>query len=116
VLVCDLPGILCDVVQHLLEGQSDLALVGGPVRASDLLVAALSTQPDVVIIDLADPDLPPVGEALLRQAPAVGLLGVIPNDGRAFLYQLRPERVALGELSAEGLLDAVRAAAATAWH
>jgi hypothetical protein len=116
VLIGDLPNMLSDVVEHLLEGQSEFALVGRPVGSGDLLPVACSTRPDVVIIELADPELPPIGEALLRQVPAVGVLGVIPNDGRAFLYQLRPRRVALGELSAEGLLQAVRAAADVAWH
>jgi len=109
VLVGSLPRVLCDVIKQLLDGQSDIALVAQTTGDGDLLAAAREARPDVIILGLTDPELPPIGEALLWQAPAVRILAVIADDGRGFLYELRPQRAALGELSAEGLVEAIRA-------
>jgi hypothetical protein len=65
----------------------------------------------VVIIGLGDQAIPAAGETLLRQLPAVHVLGVTRNRGQGFLYEMRPQRLPLGELSPEGLVTAIRSAA-----
>ncbi len=110
VLVGDLPGLLADVVTHLLESQPDIALVGKGGGGDTLVAAAEQGQPDVVILGLASEELPPWGEQLLRRIPSLRVLGVTRDRGRGFLYEMRPQRAALGELSPDGLVNAVRAA------
>jgi hypothetical protein len=47
-------------------------------------------------------------EALLTRAPGTRVLTVQASGERAFLYELRPQRVGLGEASADRLLEAIR--------
>jgi DNA-binding NarL/FixJ family response regulator len=111
VLVGDLPGLLVDVVAHLLDTRPDIVLVGQGEGDTALLDAAHRTRPDVVIVDLPNEQLTPVGEALLRQMPFLAVLGVTRRAGHGFLWVMRPERTALGELAPDSLIEAVRAAA-----
>ena len=111
VLVGDLPGILADVVIRLLEAQPDIVPVGRSEGGGDaLLAAARERRPDVVVLGLGVDSLSPGGELLLRQIPSVRILGVARRRGHVFLYEMRPHRSALGKLSPEGFIDAIRAA------
>src|SRR6266571_423761 len=66
---------------------------------------------DVVVLGLPDEELPSEYAGLLSARPQTRLLGVSGDGRRAFLYELRPYRSALGEVSPQTLLDAIRAAA-----
>lgn len=106
----NLPGLLADVVAHLLGARPDIELVGQEEGDAALLDAARRTRPDVVIVDLPNEHLPPVGQSLLRQMPFLTVLGVTRRAGHGFLYVMRPQRTALGEIAPESLIRAIHAA------
>ncbi len=110
VLFGNLPGLLTDVITGLLEWEKGITLVG---RCDDdsLFDVAVRTRPHVVIIGLEESAIPAPGETLLRRLPTVHVLGVTRGGGQSFLYEMHPHREPLGELSPEGLVRAVRAAA-----
>lgn len=114
VLVGDLPALLADVVAHLLGSRPDIVLVGQEAGDAALLDTARRTRPHVVIVDLPDEHLTPVGESLLRQMPFLTVLGLTRRAGHGFLYVMRPERTPLGEIAPESLIQAVHAAAGLA--
>ncbi len=57
VLVVDDHGIPCDAVTTQFAGRRDLQVVGGAQGGSQTAVEVCSLRPDVVIVDLASPDL-----------------------------------------------------------
>jgi hypothetical protein len=108
VVVADLTGILSDIILETLDHSPDIsvAVVEPGCSAVSLADAA---EADVAILRGAPEGLPPLGYELLRRRPLMNVL-TIHGDGReAFLHQLRPVERALGEISPETLLDAVRA-------
>jgi DNA-binding NarL/FixJ family response regulator len=116
VLIGNLPGVLAEVVSRLLESEADIEVVGRSRDDSTLLDDARGSRPHVVILSLADAELPRVGEALLSNEPRLRVLGVVADDGRGFLYEMRPHRSPLGDLSPSALVTALRSAAATDWR
>lgn len=107
VVLAEMPRMLRDIVHGVLAAQPDVAL--SSVAAADALADAV-TRLDADVAILAE-SAPPADDhaALLYAHPHLRLVG-ISSDGRAgHLYELRPHRVALGALSPESLVEAVRA-------
>jgi hypothetical protein len=87
-----------------------------------LLVSLLAAAPEVTVLEDADPDEAadvvvlsqpdPENEAvpisMLLRSPRSRVLALAADARRAVLYELRPHRTALGELSPGALLAAVR--------
>lgn len=79
------------------------------------LVHALHTEDiDFVLVSLERTELPNNVRRYLADQAHVRVIGVRETDGRAFLYQLRPEIRELGEVAPVDLVDAIRRAAAVA--
>jgi hypothetical protein len=81
-------------------------------QAQDVTVVAAGNEPatDVFVVGAQRDELPPVGLARLERQPKAKVLTIDRNGREAHLYELRPHRTALGELSADTLLSAVGAA------
>lgn len=112
VLVGGLSGMLSDIIATLLDSQDDIKLLGEVADDAEMLEAIDRLRPDVVIVSRSDAELSEFGDELLRRLPTLRIIGVDAEGRRAVLHELRPHRVPLGELSAEGLLEAIRATAA----
>lgn len=95
---------------RILDSQPDIIVLGRSGN-EELLETARRTRPDVVIVSLTDSTRPTVAESLLRQSPALRLLGVSRDQAHGFLYEMRPFSQPLGELSPDGLVSAIRGAA-----
>ncbi len=80
----------------------------------DILAAVLSAEPDmevvgvVVVLALEDSELPEDCGRLLHAHPRMRVLGVASDGRRGFLYELRPLKAPLGELSPQGLVETIR--------
>jgi DNA-binding NarL/FixJ family response regulator len=110
ILLSQLQGMLRDVVLQLLDGQADMTVVDDVDDPIDTLLAAGRTHADVVVLGMEEDELPGVASHLLDEYPHLKVLAVTPDGRRAFLYELRPELIALGEASPDVLLQAIRAA------
>jgi hypothetical protein len=99
---------------------------------SDIISGTLLTEPNVEVrteagsgdaveaVRRAAPDVAIVGddstagehdwERVLRELPGLKVLTILDDGRQGFLYELRPCRVPLGEVSPQTLLDAVRRA------
>jgi hypothetical protein len=103
----DLTGLTSEIVKGILAGAEDIEVVGelsmrevgGPDR---------SVEVDVAILDGDDQYLSRRAYELLTRQPLLRVLAIVAGGREGSLYELRPQRTPLGELSSEALLDAVR--------
>jgi DNA-binding NarL/FixJ family response regulator len=98
------------MVERAVAQTDDMVVVGCAELLDDLLDFARETNPDVVIVGLHDAELPPACLDLLLERPRVKVLGIEEQEGRAQLYELRPEQVEIGEVSPDEVVDTIRAA------
>ena len=103
--------MLCDIISEALTGQPDIEVVGGCDERMDLARASAAEDTDVIVLGLQDAEFPEAGVRLFDAHPQLHVLGVAADGRRAFLYELRPHRTALGEVSPQGLVDAIRVVA-----
>ena len=102
--------MLRDVFSQVLADQPDMEVVGHLTDMLDLLLAAGQTHSDVAILGLHDGEFPSICTHLLDVHPHIKILGVTPDGRRAFIYELRPSKVPVGDVSPEGVLAAIRTA------
>jgi hypothetical protein len=111
VLIFPLPTLLHDILHKLLAEVGAVQVVDYDGEAG-LAEAASDTAADLVIAEERDA-APAAACALLRARPQARALAV-SHDGRSgVIYELRPHREAVGELSTATLQAAIRAAAQT---
>lgn len=110
VLLAEMPQMLRDAFTQLVAGQPDMRLVGNLADPLGLLLAAGQTRTDAIIMGLRDSEFPGICSHLLGEYPHIKVVGITRDGRRAFLYELRPQRAALGEVSPQDVLDAIRGA------
>jgi len=112
VLLIDMAPMTREIIRRTFATAKDIALVADPSPGEPLARAVAERNADVVIFGTTDPRLPPDCSELMKERPRTRVL-TVERDGRAaFLYELRPYAVPLGEASPSTLLDAVRGTAA----
>jgi DNA-binding NarL/FixJ family response regulator len=103
-------------VQGLLDGElaaePHMMVVGTAETSATMAAAARATKPHFVVVGLHDSELPDACRDLLAEQPRVRVLGIEANAGYAHLYELRPERVDIGEVSPADVVAAIRETAA----
>jgi DNA-binding NarL/FixJ family response regulator len=106
IVLIDMPPLLRDIVRDVLAGEPDIEVVAEHDVAVDVRDAVRQDGADLVIVG---------SDAASSARDAVaGNRGVraleVRSDGReSVLYELRPHRVPLGEISPETLLRTIRA-------
>lgn len=98
------------MVAGAVARQNDMAVVGRAGSLDDLLDVARATEPDVVVVGLHDSELPDTCLELLLERPRVKVLAIEEQNGRAHLYELRPEQVDIGEVSPDEVVEMIRVA------
>jgi hypothetical protein len=109
IVLIDMPPLLRDVIRAALVPEPDLDLVGehdGPV---DIRAAVEEDDADFVILGSGVVSEESV-RALVGPARRVRALEVHSDGTQSVLYELRPHRVPLGEISTDTLLRTVRTA------
>jgi hypothetical protein len=109
VLVAGFRGMFAEIVTRFLTGQRDLDVIQR-TEPGEVLAAVRERDVSVVLLPMIDDELPLLGGQLLAAKPSLRVLGIAENGRAASLFELKPVRRSLGELSAEALADAVRAA------
>jgi chemotaxis response regulator CheB len=95
---------LREIIADAVSGEQDMELVGQPETAMQLR----ELDPDVAIVGTDNPDDRTAAADLLFALPPLRVLMVASTGRSAFMYELRPHRTALGELSAPELMQAIR--------
>jgi hypothetical protein len=99
---------------RVIEGDDAVRMVGHARDPDAIEEAVRATDPEYVIVGLEAGALPPSCRRFLDERAKVRLLGVAAVDGRAYLYELKPERLELGSLSPGELIESIRALTAEA--
>jgi hypothetical protein len=110
VALAELPAMLHDIVQTVLAAQPDVELVPLDGQLTSLALSADMLDIDVVIFahpQAATRDY----SAMLYAHPRLRLIAISIDGRAAAVYELQPQRIPLGELSPETLIQAVRASA-----
>jgi DNA-binding NarL/FixJ family response regulator len=106
IVLVDMPRVLRDIVVAALVDEPDLEIVGG--QGGTLGQTVASSQADFVIAG-ADYDFAEVAR-VLDERPRLRVLAVAGHGREAFLYELRPTRTPLGEVSPRAIVEAIRSA------
>jgi DNA-binding NarL/FixJ family response regulator len=108
ILLADLPQMLRSIIRDIVAGQPDMEVVGE--LAGQVGVPAMVEQTGATFVIVRHTGLDPqdvIGELLACRPPTRVL--AIADEGRAgILYELRPHRIPIGELSAASLVAAIR--------
>jgi chemotaxis response regulator CheB len=109
VLLVEMPRMLGDIVTRVIRAQPDMLVVGGLQDRTELTNEAARFGPDVIVLGTADAELPTECLQVLQANPGVRVLVVAGEGRRGFLWELRPQRQSLGEVSPDALVDVIRA-------
>ena len=105
-MLARLPRILHTIIEDAVAEEADMEVICGHASSS-LVAMAASRRIDITII--GEDDLDTVS-ALLGARPHMDVFAVVPTGGETMLYEMRPCRVRLGEVSATSLVQAIREA------
>ncbi|MGC2776548.1 MAG: hypothetical protein WA418_13045 [Bradyrhizobium sp.] len=111
ILVAGMPRMLVDIIEDIVASEPDLTIVGEIDRSTELASAARRTRADVVISRQADSDMEADEMALLLIGRPPKVVAITDDGRQGFVYELRPHRSPLGEMSVERLIAAIRVAA-----
>ena len=103
--------MLRDIVHETIERQPDMLVVSEQLMREDVSAAGAPAGIDVVIAGLGDDTLPERYTGFMCAHPRVKILGLSGDARRAFLFELRPQRIPLGAASPDGLVEAIRVTA-----
>jgi len=99
--------LLLDSLQHIVASEPDMAVVGR-VSARDSAAAARRSRADVVVVGQdGTVEADATACRLVRQL-GLRVLTITDDGKRGVLYELRPQRIALGDMSADTLCKAIR--------
>jgi DNA-binding NarL/FixJ family response regulator len=116
ILLADLPRMRWDIIADLLAMERDMEVVpmerdmevvGEVAALEELVEAVVRGGADVLVIGRDDSAL---AAELLERRPRLKVLAVAEEGRACSIYELRPQRVELGELSPRRLVAAIRAA------
>ena len=98
------------MVEEAVARQQDMAVVGVASSLDEWLALARETDPHVVVVGLHDTLLPDSCLEFLLDHPRTKVLAVEEHEGHAYLWELRPEQVEIGEVSPEDMVTSIREA------
>ena len=98
------------MLESAVAQADDMGVVGRADSVAQLWQLAVGRDADVVIVGLRNRILPSYYVELLLERPRMKVLAIEELGGRARLYELRPERVELGDVSPGDVVEAIRAA------
>ncbi len=107
ILLAGMSPMMQQIVRQAVRSDPDLEFAG-VATSSELDSTVRRTRADAVIVELPDVDAVADYESLLYDNPRLRLLAVTDGGRGTILCELRPHVVVLGELGAEGVLDALR--------
>lgn len=108
VLVAGLPPILGGIVTEALSDQPDIEVVGMIGRGVEFEPMGARHLADVLVVGGVEPQDSAGADRLLLNGSAARVLIIATSGKDAVLYQLRPMKTLLGELSPQGLVEAIR--------
>lgn len=101
-------GILSSIVRDALQADPELDLVGELTDIGETSAAVQRTGSDAVVWIVEDARRTMTPAELLVRHPALTVLAVERDGREGFLWRMLPRRKAMGELSRQKLISALR--------
>jgi DNA-binding NarL/FixJ family response regulator len=110
VVIAEVPALLRDIITGWLGRFQDIEIAGETSVRDDLfdLLEGPGADVDIVIVACSDDEVSEIGDRILARRPQPRVLAITDDARRAFLYELCPRKVALGEASADRLVSVIR--------
>jgi DNA-binding NarL/FixJ family response regulator len=108
IVFAELPRMLRDILHASVADEPELELVGEASNLEDLKRLVEHRGVDVVILSLADSELPESHYGLFEADAWIRILAIAGHGRNASLYEMRPHRAFLQQGSPEELLRIVR--------
>jgi len=99
VVVGKMPRLLGEIILNALTGEKAVRVVGVAEEVDPLVELCGRVQPDVVVLGLLDAHAEGISHRLLSSAPWVKVVALASNGSTTLLFELRPQKVEIGELS-----------------
>jgi DNA-binding NarL/FixJ family response regulator len=106
VLLLELPQLLRDILEHALQAHGGCELLGDTRRAFAMAFEP-ATAPDVVILGLTAAEDFSIVPALFARWPQAQVMTVTQAGNDAAVYELRPRRRSLGQMSPHEIVAAL---------
>jgi DNA-binding NarL/FixJ family response regulator len=106
IVLVDLPRITREIIEQAVGAEPDMVIVDGLAGGASLPDAVQRREPDFVISG-RDYEFAEVC-AILDERPRLRVLAVLEDGREATLYELRPTRTPLGEVSPQTIVEAIR--------
>ncbi|HWX30116.1 MAG TPA: hypothetical protein VNZ53_22100 [Steroidobacteraceae bacterium] len=108
IIFAKMPTMLLDILSHVVASEPDMVVMGRVEDEEDLLAAARRTQASVLVVGQTMEDEREKYGTLLLRRPKLKVVAIAGDGKTGLLYELRPQRVPLGEMSADALRRAIR--------
>jgi hypothetical protein len=105
-------GLLGDILKQAILDRSDMTVVSELANASRLAEMVRQEHPDVVIWNDADEDELTSSADYFCPTPPTKVLATLGDGRDAAIWQLKPQRTPLGQLSPGSLVEAILQTAA----
>jgi DNA-binding NarL/FixJ family response regulator len=102
--------MLLDILSDVIDRESDMQIVGCSPESDSLIECVERVRPDVLIVGLDDGEPPTLCGEVLSRFPHVKVLAISGRARHVTLYELRPSRSVLGEVSPAELVARIRQA------
>jgi DNA-binding NarL/FixJ family response regulator len=103
-----MPPLLHDIVRDTLVNRTDMEVVGDWSQGPAVRGALKDADVDVVIIGARQPDDDALASQVFLEAPFSKVLVIATSGRTAVMYQLRPEKRLLGDVSPQSVIEAIR--------
>jgi DNA-binding NarL/FixJ family response regulator len=111
VMLASRPKMLSEVIRSIIEGQSDMIVIGDIMDPIRLLYAIRGIAVDVVIITpMKANGEPKICTHLLAEHPHLILLTLSAEGEAAYLYQTQTPKLRIEDPSGKSILGAIRGA------
>jgi DNA-binding NarL/FixJ family response regulator len=107
VLLLAMPQLLRGILEHAIQLQSDFELLKDTRRTLQMLTEQM-VPPDVVILGLSAAEDATLVPALFARWPTAKVLTVTQAGDDAAVYELKPRRRALGQMSPAEIVESLR--------
>jgi DNA-binding NarL/FixJ family response regulator len=107
IVLVDMPPLLREIVREATSREPDLEVVREHEAGADLRAAVEQDDPDFLIVGSAEATEATV-DSLVTAGRRLRALEVRSDGRESVLYELRPHRVLLGEISPDTLLHTIR--------
>ena len=104
VLLLELPRLLRGILEHAIQQQDDCELLKDMQNELEALTKQ-SIQPDIVVLGLTEAQDTALVAPLLARWPMTQVLTVMQAGDQATVYELRPYKRVLGQMSPTEFVD-----------